>query len=553
MKVYTYEILKKISKTKRARAFIEKVEEYYQTIYQDKPIQALSFRDYKRFWIDGNRYSYETAYFERRKRLFLLQVLAIHKNKYLEPLEEVLATICDEYTWVVPAHSFSDIDLFSAETGSYLAETLYIFKDKLSQKLKERILSSLERKIISVFESQPVFHWESYKNNWLSVCGCGIGLSYLYAFPERFESVKERLFSLFKTFIEFGLDKEGYCSEGVNYWLYGVGSFCNFFDAYERMTGNRPDFIDCQTFKNTLQYLENARMQGDVYLPFADGGYAKIIVNALSVISIKSLYQKEFSFPKAEEILTGNKAVGLSYLYNLHACKPQKKTNKDSSFYYQNSQVFIRKRNEYALAVKCGNNGEYHNHNDIGAFQIVRNNKRYICDVGAGLYTKEYFGGGRYEIFNCNSYSHSIPRVDQKTQSYGKEYAGKVVAVDKNSIAMDIANAYENGPNELFVTYKTEEKKVSVSYTCVGAKEEIVFRFVSDLRPKIQNGKVWIEDMKISCNKEIAPTLSLQKYYPHVPDRANNEMKKATAFIIEYPFKLNDENTVTFDFDFNDL
>lgn len=552
MREYTYEILKKISKRKKAKNFIEKVENYYKTTYQGKPLQALSFKDYKRFWIDGNRYSYETAYFERRKRLFLLQVLAIYKNKYLEELEEVVATICDEYTWVVPAHAFCDIDLFSAETGSYLAETLYIFKDKLSEKLKERILNSLDRKIVSVFESQPIFHWESYKNNWLAVCSSGIGLSYLYAFPERFEKMKERLFDLFQTFIKFGIDEEGYCSEGVNYWIYGFGSFCNFFDAYQRMTGERPSFLDCPTLKNTLQYLENAHMQGAVYLPFADGGYAQITVNALFVSSIKSLYPDEFKFSKTEEILTGNKAVGLSYLYNLYTRKPQKCESNESSVYYQNAQVFIRKRKEYAFTVKCGNNAEYHNHNDIGAFQIVRKEKRYICDVGAGLYTKEYFGGGRYEIFNCNSYSHSIPIVDKKLQNFGKEYAGKVVEVDENSIAMDIANAYEKGPSELLVNYRTETKKVRVAYTCIRLNEEITFRFVSDLKPKICQGEVWIEDMKISCDQEIVPTLSSEKYYPHTPDRTNERMKKATAFIIEYALKSKGEIKATFDFTFND-
>ena len=78
------------------------------------------------------------------------------------------------------------------------------------------------------------------------------------------------------------------------------------------------------------------------------------------------------------------------------------------------------------------------------------------------------------------------------------------------------------------------------------------FKNGESLKPRIKNGAVWIADMKISCNHEIAPTLSLQKYYAHVPDRTNKRMKKATAFLIDYTYELNGENNVTFDFDFND-
>ena len=48
-------------------------------------------------------------------------------------------------------------------------------------------------------------------------------------------------------------------------------------------------------------------------------------------------------------------------------------------------------RKKYAFTVKCGTNYEMHNHNDVGVFQIVRNGKRLIADLGAGEYTKGYF------------------------------------------------------------------------------------------------------------------------------------------------------------------
>ena len=83
MREFNYDALKKIAKTKKGKTYIAKVEKYYQERYAGKPILALSYSEYKRYWIDGDRNSYETAYFERRNRLFLLQILAIAKDKYL--------------------------------------------------------------------------------------------------------------------------------------------------------------------------------------------------------------------------------------------------------------------------------------------------------------------------------------------------------------------------------------------------------------------------------------------------------------------------------------
>ena len=540
MREFNYDTLKKIAKTKKGKTYIAKVEKYYQERYVGKPILALSYSEYKRYWIDGDRNSYETAYFERRNRLFLLQILAIAKDKYLSLLEDVLASICDEYTWVVPAHAKHPIDLFAAETGGYLSETAYIFKDKLSEDIKQRIYNSVANKIVKAYEETPKFIWENYKNNWLAVCACGIGLSYLYLFPERFDKVKARLLGTFQAFIEKGFDEEGYCSEGVDYWVYGFGFFCSFFGAYEYFCKERPDFIDCPKVKRTLNYLKNARMQQNVYLPFADGGRQITVFNAHTLAPIKGLYPYDFTYPQTELVFSQSKAVGFTFLYNLSSYKKPKLAEKEESCYFQGAQVFIRKRKNYAFAVKCGHNNEYHNHDDVGAFQIVKDGQRYICDVGAGLYTKTYFGIGRYDIFNCSSLSHSVPIIDGSLQAFNNEkYCGKVLCVDKNSITMDIAKAYENGPSSVVVEYVTREDGVDISYACTGIRERIDFHFVSDLKPKIKNGYVYIADMKISCDKKLEPKIAKVNYISHY-----NE--KIVAYTIDYPVQSKNAVNVSF-------
>ena len=86
----------------------------------------------------------------------------LKKAGYLDDLEEILAGICDKYTWILPAHShlkngkfdYTVIDLYSAETAFYLSETAFVFGDKLSIDIRDRIEYSLKTKIVENFEKR---------------------------------------------------------------------------------------------------------------------------------------------------------------------------------------------------------------------------------------------------------------------------------------------------------------------------------------------------------------------------------------------------------------
>ena len=119
MDIYSYENLKKLSKTKTSKQYFNEIKTYYDATFKDKAIYNLSFSDYKLFFSEGDRRTYETAFFARRERLSLLQVLALFDDSYIEELEEIMAAICDEFTWIIPAHVVSyQIDLFCRRSGS---------------------------------------------------------------------------------------------------------------------------------------------------------------------------------------------------------------------------------------------------------------------------------------------------------------------------------------------------------------------------------------------------------------------------------------------------
>ena len=187
---YEYSKLHKKLQTQSGKRFYERIKRIYQEKFEGKPIVALEYSKYKLIYKTGNRVDFEEPFFARRSRLTLLQLLAIGDDAYLEPLEDIIAAICDEYTWLLPSHAYAGneglveqfdytrVDLFATEVAFYLSETAYMFGDKLSIDIRQRIKHCVKTKVLDNFESRT-FWWEGDKGtNWTAVCAGGLGIAY---------------------------------------------------------------------------------------------------------------------------------------------------------------------------------------------------------------------------------------------------------------------------------------------------------------------------------------------------------------------------------------
>lgn len=561
---YSYENLRRITQTEKGKQIIEQAKVIYEEEYSDKPILALNYTHQKRYIIDGNRRTFEKAYFARRDRLRLLQLLAIADDRYIEPLEEIMAAITDEFTWVLPAHAYLPdekvydyrykLDLFSTETSFYLSETVYVFGDKLSADIRKRVALAVEDKIIRVYEyeKRKLFHsFEHNADNWAAVCACGIGLSYLYLFPERFPCVEEKILKNLELYLS-SIDEEGYCDEGISYWQYGFGFFSLFYDVYVQLTGKKPAVLETSKVKNLVQYMKRSQMNGKVYLPFADGGTKSFVGDVPVFCAIKNLFGDLFDVDFYSEIkcLKGKtRILDLRLLNGLDKFTGSNvgETETAGTYYYHQAQVFTYKNRNYAFAVKCGHNGEKHNHNDVGTFQIVKNGKRLICDIGAGEYTRQYFDlETRYTFFPCSSLGHSVPIVGGKAQSVGKEYHGTVLKQKDDLFVIDLAPAYDGGVESLVMTCEPREKGVRIHYKAKGLTgEKITFRFVSDFKPILSadGTTLRIDDLLHVKNAQgVVPEIAEQIY----KGPSSSEKKRVDGTGIT-----NEETAYTIDFTVN--
>ena len=537
---YSYNKLLELAKTEKGQELVEQFRKCYNEKYKGKKANYLTYSYFKDFYRTGDRFFYEAEYFEKRRRLMLLQLLALDSDEYLEELEQVLFEICEEFTWALPAHcrvvtelgrfDYTKIDLSAAETAFYLSETAYVFKDKLSLDILDRIQLSLKTKIVDNFEN-GTFFFDRTSNNWAAVCLGSIGITYLYAFPERFDIVKERIFTGMERFLS-GIEDDGYCSEGFTYWRYGFGFFVIFYDMYVNFTDKRPAILENEKIKKTLEYGVIAQLSKKRFLPFADGGTLNDYKPSMWFCAGEQLFNVKLNQGK-DYPLPDNKALGFRALYSV--------VNDDEGEilvkgfkYYDKGQVYINKKEKYSFTAKGGNNNEKHNHNDIGVFHLIKGEDFIVADLGCGEYTKGYFNNKgeeawtRYskEVFVCSSLSHSVPIVNGDAQKTGSEYTCEILESNENTFKLDIKKAYAQDIDKLIVEYSLLEDRILVNYTASGVKEFIV-RFVSVFEPKLVGNDILIKDSKIVSKNGIIPTVSKVEYN-------NHDREKVEVYTIDY-------------------
>jgi hypothetical protein len=100
-----------------------------------------------------------------------------------------------------------------------------------------------------------------------------------------------------------------------------------------------------------------------------------------------------------------------------------------------------------AVALKGGHNQEHHNHNDVGSFVVVLDDKPLLLDPGGEIYTARTFSSRRYESNILNSFGHPVPIVAGKLQQTGRKAQGRVISRSftdsTDTLVLDISSAYD--------------------------------------------------------------------------------------------------------------
>ena len=458
------------------------------------------------------------------------------KGLYIDKIADIIWAMCEESTWMLPEHTphrtheaargskvpptagskyGHGLELGAAYRAANIAVAYSWFKDKfdeISPFINERILFELNERIIDPFINHT-FWWEGVGgnrvNNWCPWIISNVLTVVALVEPntERREKVVELAVRYLDNFINC-CPEDGGCDEGPVYWNAGVGCMFDALELLDDITDGYINVFDEPLIKALGEYEARANIKGKYFVNFADSrasfmldgnmimrygqkcsskvltAFGKnmfemrgaVLDTALIYRSIRSL-----TTPPADFSAIAPRAARNTYLKNLEIMILRDSRNPEEGMF---------------LAIKGGNNGESHNHNDVGNFIVYKDGNPVIIDAGVGEYTRQTFSKDRYKIWSMQSLYHNVASFGGLGQTNGGQYKATNAVYNKTArtLSLELKGAYapEVGVESYKRTASLNGGVVTVTdYVRLNEEKEIDFIFMSHKEPKLaSSGKI---------------------------------------------------------------
>ena len=439
----------------------------------DKPVPATSATLMLEYVRTGNRSHYQDASFARRNQLMdlVLAETIEDKGRFTDTIVNFVWAICEETYWGVPAHlgvqkaknglpdaDDPTVDLFGAETAATLALTNYFVGtklDKVSPLLRKRIYSETVKKTLTPIRDTARYSWlnpAKKVNNWnpwiiSNVTAADLLLEHDEA--RRAENLYQYL-KLLDIYIN-GLGEDGGCDEGPSYWFAAGASVFDSLDLLYGATRGRINIYDQPIIRKMASYIYKMHIAGNYFVDFADAdpqfrGDGLVLYRFGKATKDDMLTGFGLSFYESNKRVVGEGFQKPRRLSNLLVLKGLPGINSYTppiEAWFSDIQVMTaRTQSGLFLAAHAGNNGESHNHNDVGDFIVYLDGEPLIIDAGRGNYTAKTFSSKRYELWFTESQYHNLPIINGIGQSAGEKFASQNVTYNDDALTMDIAPAY---------------------------------------------------------------------------------------------------------------
>ena len=497
--------------------------------YDWPALPASLYLDYK---ITGTRYNFERKNNERRKILNELAVAAIitKDKKYIPQIANGIWTLCEQSTWVLPAHIVVQkektglpdpyevvIDLGSGTAAAQLSMIQFMLSDELdaySKGIGKRVFAELNKRIFQPYLTRTDFWWMGFTgqpvNNWNPWVNTNVLMTALYSSLTA-DSVGLIIGKTVKStdiFVNQYPD-DGGCDEGPSYWSEAGGKLMRFIHVLNKLTTTSIDWKRQQLIYNMGSYISKVHIGDNNFVNFADA-FSKSIPDPESVYSYGALFNdvplKSFGaylFGLQKQKLDNGNIIDFletTSIYDSLTTVPPIAPLPAVSWFGDRQVLTARTKSESTnglfLAVQGGHNAESHNHNDIGNFIVYANNTPVFVDAGVGSYTAQTFSSKRYELWNMQSLWHNCPTINGVMQKEGIQYKATNVLYAKNTagvtVSMDIAVAY---PTEAAVKkyerkFDFDQSKNTIqlfeNYDMLEWKSPLVQSFLVFIKPTIE-------------------------------------------------------------------
>ncbi|MDQ3813200.1 MAG: hypothetical protein M3347_04525, partial [Armatimonadota bacterium] len=376
------------------RNLLKRAEDILQQPLPEQPDDL-----YLEFSRNGNRTRWQNVATQRRSRLVPLVIGECLENKgrFVPAIEQLIAAVCAERTWVMPAHDAKlenfkgttiDIDLASSALGWNLAVADYLLGDRLGAATRQELRGNVKRRILDPYRAmftgqRPANWWLTGTNNWNAVCLAGVtgaGLAQIESREERAEYVVAA--EKYSRYFLSGFTADGYCSEGLGYWNYGFGHYLLLAETIRQATGGQVDLLAVPEARMPATFGARIQIINNIAPAFADCGvFAKpspdimYFVNRRFGLGLRDYEQLDpkDTFGSLFEAMIYNSPDVAALRPAASASAPSGPALRD---WFNEAGILISRPTPgsaclLGVALKGGHNAEHHNHNDLGSFVVV--------------------------------------------------------------------------------------------------------------------------------------------------------------------------------------
>jgi len=437
-----------------------------------EPLPEMTEALYREYSRTGNRTTWERVSNARRARIavYTLAEGLENEGRFLPRLEEAIRSICEEKTWVMPAHDaylhniegrIVQIDLGAAMFGFNLACSASLLGDRLSPEVRTLVREHLERRLFTPFRAmvegrQNRMFWFQSTHNWNAVCLAGVTGAALVTLEDPMEraffaAAAEQFIGRFL----MGFTADGYCSEGLAYWNYGFAHFCVLTEVLRQATSGALDLFDRPDVLNPALYPSRLEIVNGIYPAFSDCPLdSQPNAAPLRYVQARLGMDAPDRPPSLNDQLLYLTLMQLFSAPWEEASLPEMVRPAESAerHWFDQAGVLVVRPAEgtgghFGAAMKGGHNNEHHNHNDVGSYAVVAGRTAVLVDPGLEVYTARTFGPNRYDSQLINSHGHPVPRPAGALQRTGAEARARVLetdfTVDRDRLTLDLTTAYE--------------------------------------------------------------------------------------------------------------
>ena len=462
--------------------------------YLTEPIPELPEELYKEYYVDGNRLNYrdQRKIWEERFLTLAMAELTENRGRFIPALEEIIRRFCGYPSWTMPAHDYLGTvydgkddgpDLVATEFGGDLGIVVQAMEPVLSPEITQMARENIRRRVLAPVRNKieksgyPMMDWVFATHNWNPVCFCGTtaaALSVCASAEERAWFLAAAEHFVPKYYFR-GIAGDGYCSEGVGYWGYGFGHFVMLAELAHRGSGGAVNLYTHPKVRPLTEFALKMEAAPNRYAAFADcslsakpGKYILALLSRRLNLGLTEI-ERDHGYPHCTVKKPTAAAAYFFPSYDAGGELPPLAPSPDGkpadflaepvSFFPDAGVVICRPPkgdgSQFAAVFKGGNNGENHNHNDLGTFCVLRGGVWLVIDPGKETYSARTFAEHRYEGELLNSFGHPVPRINGTLQKTGGEVQARILEFEQSEksvvYTLDLSSAYAGSGAERVV------------------------------------------------------------------------------------------------------